>query len=141
MRKMLFGAVSLVALVAGGIPAAFANPPVKTTLSVDFILNDPCTGEAVHFTGSETFSTAFSTNANTFHFFNHITFHLDGVGLTTGAKYVANGETNAEENGSLPFGSFPVEENVVLNEHFIAQGALDNSTHRETFHVTINANG
>jgi len=139
MRKTLFAAVSLAALVAGGIPTAFANPPVKVTVPEDFIFADPCTGENVHFTGSVTFSTAFSTNANTFHESIHVTEHLDGVGLTTGAKYVANVEENAEENGS--FGGFPVEENIVANEHVIAQGALDNFTVRETFHITINANG
>ena len=139
MRKMLFAAVSLAALVAGGIPAAFAGPPVKTTFPVDFIFGDPCTGEQVHFTGSETFSIALSSNANTFHESIHINAHLDGVGLSTGAKYRANIEQNAEVKGSLS--GFPVEDNVVINEHFIAQGALDNFTIKETFHITINANG
>jgi hypothetical protein len=138
MRKMLFAAVSLVALVAGGIPAAFADPP-KITIPEDFILSDPCTGEQVHFTGSTTFSFAFSTNNNTFHISDHATERLDGVGLTTGAKYRTNVEENLEANGSLS--GFPVEENMVFNQHVIAQGALDNFNLKETFHITINANG
>jgi hypothetical protein len=139
MRKTLFSAVSLAALVTGGIPAALAGPPSKATFPEDFIIFDTCTGEDVHFTGSETTSVAVSTNNDIFHFYARIYERLDGVGLTTGAQYKASREINSEENAS--FSGFPIEQDAVINEQLIGQGAVANQTLKSTFHITINANG
>lgn len=139
MRRMPFGAVCLAALVAAGIPAAVAGPPTKTTFPVDFILSDQCSGEDVEFTGSSTVSLAFSVNANTFHASIHITSHLDGVGLSTGARYKSDLEDSSERNGS--FAGFPFETNAALNLNLIGQGTVANETIKETFHITIDGNG
>jgi hypothetical protein len=139
MKKMPFGAVFAAALVAAGIPYAAAAPPTKTTLPVDFILNDPCSGEDVEFTGSSTVSLAFSANANTSHASLQISSHLDGVGLSTGARYKSNFEAKTEKNGS--FAGFPFETNEALNLDFIGQGTVANETIKETMHITIDGNG
>jgi hypothetical protein len=139
MKKMLFGALSLAALVAGGIPAAFADPPTKITVPEDLIFFDQCSGEDVHFTGSTIFSFSSSANKNTFRFTLNIVERLDGVGLSTGASYKANVEDNFEETGS--FSGFPFEHNEVVNMHLIGQGAVANETIKQNFHFTVNADG
>jgi hypothetical protein len=139
MKKGFFGGVALAALVAAGTPAALADPPQKFTFSFNFVLFDSCSGEFVQFNGSETFSVQFSTNKNNFHEVFQITIHADGIGQSTGADYRENVEENIENDGS--FSGFPVEENLVVNEHFIGQGAVANESMRETFHITINADG
>jgi hypothetical protein len=126
MRKMPFGAVFLAALVAAGIPAAVAGPPRKATLPVDFIMFDPCSEEDVHFTGSETFSVAFSTNANTFHSTTQRSSHVDGMGLRTGASYSSNLESNGQTNGS--FAGFPLEFRVTENLDLISRGTVINES-------------
>src|SRR5215831_5702880 len=129
MKKMLLAAVSLTALVAGGIPAAFADPRTTVTLVDNVVVLDACTGEDVHFTGSTTMSVAFSANNNTFHMSEHVIIRDDGVGLTTGASYKANGEANIETNGS--FGGFPFEHNAVTNTQVIGEGAVANEGVKE----------
>jgi hypothetical protein len=139
MRKMPFGAVFAAALVTTGVPAAVAGPPAKVTLPVDFIMFDPCSEEDVHFAGSETFSVAFSTNANTFHSTTQVRSHVDGVGMRTGASYRSNLESNGETNGS--FAGFPVEFRVAENLDFIGQGTVVNEGIKETIRITVNGNG
>ena len=139
MRRMPFGAVCLAALVAAGIPAAVAGPPTKTTLSFDVIMFDQCSGEDVELTGSQTMSLAFSVNANTFHASIYISSHLDGVGLSTGARYKSNLEDNGETKGS--FAGFPFETSVAQNSDFIGQGTVANETIKEKIHITIDGNG
>jgi hypothetical protein len=139
MRKMPFGAVLAAALVAGGIPSAVAGPPTKTTLPINFILQDPCSGEDVDLTGSSTVSLFFSENANNFQFSIHISSHLDGVGLSTGARYKSNLEDNGETKGS--FAGFPFETSVAQNSDFIGQGTVANETIKEKIHITIDGNG
>jgi hypothetical protein len=121
MRKMPFGAVFLAALVAAGIPAAVAGPPRKTTLPFDVIMFDPCSGEDIELTGSQTMSFTFSTNANTYHGSLQISSHVDGMGLSTGARYRSNLEDMSELSGS--FAGFPLELKVLQNVDFIGQGA------------------
>ena len=139
MRRMPFGAVCLAALVAAGIPAAVAGPPTKTTLSFDVIMFDQCSGEDVELTGSQTMSLAFSVNANTFHASIYISSHLDGVGLSTGARYRSNLEDQFESNGS--FAGFPLELKVLSNVNFIGQGAVANERVKIANRLTINGNG
>jgi len=139
MRKMPFGAVFLAALVTAGVPAAVAGPPTKTTLSFDVIMFDQCSGEDVELTGSQTFSIAFSTNANTFHGSLTISSHVDGMGLSTGARYRSNLEDQIESNGS--FAGFPLELKVLSNVNFIGQGAVANERVKIANRLTINGNG
>ena len=139
MRKIPFGAVCLAALAAAGIPSAEAGPPTKTTIPIDYIMNDPCSGEDIHLFGSSTISLAFSTNANTSHLSIQISSHLDGVGLSTGARYKSDSEAKTEKNGS--FADFPFETNEAMNLNLIGQGTVANETIKETFHITIDGNG
>jgi hypothetical protein len=120
MRKIPFGAVFLAALVVAGIPAALAGPPRKTTLPFDVIMFDPCSGEDIELTGSQTMSSAFSTNANTYHGSLQISSHVDGMGLSTGARYRSNLEDMSELSGS--FAGFPLELKVLQNVDLIGQG-------------------
>src|SRR5690242_16998224 len=138
MRNMMFCAVSLAALV-GGAPAALANPPQIQTFPINFTFFDPCSGEDVHFTGTETVASSFSANTNRFHLSQNFKFRADGVGQLTGANYSWDVEENVEKNGT--FTGFPIEENDIFNYHIIGQGAVANEAIKETIRTTINANG
>lgn len=140
MKKMLLAAAAAAALVAGGLPAAFANPPTTSTFPDNFVFSDTCTGENVQLTGTTTFSSAFSQNDNTSHLVAHIIERDDGVGLTSGASYRVNLNETQTINADATT-VFPAEENIVINAHIIGQGAVANEAIKETFHVTINADG
>ena len=138
MKKTLLAAAA--ALVTVGVPAAFANPPTTTTIQDNFTFADTCTGESVQFTGTTTISVAFSQNNNTAHTVAHVIERDDGVGLTSGASYALNANENATLNQDV-ITVFPAEENIVVNAQVIGQGAVANESIKESFHITINADG
>ena len=115
-----------------------AGPPTKTTIP-PFIMFDDCSGEDIKLTGSQIISFAFSENANTFHVSFQISSHYDGMGLSTGARYVSNQEQKVETNGS--FAGFPLELNLVQNLNFTGQGAVANERAKIASHLTIDGNG
>jgi hypothetical protein len=131
-------AVLGVAMLASSV--AFADTPTRIVRPVDLILFDRCSGEQVHFTGEEDLAFQVSTNNNRLHIINHVTAHINGVGLSTGADYRINFEQNVEENRDVP-GSYPLEEDLLLNETVVGKGAVSNEVIRERLHITINANG
>ena len=63
----------------------------------------------------------------------------DGVGLTTGDKYNANGVTQEEDGIALQLSA--TEFTFVNNFRIIGQGSDNNLLVHQTIHATINANG
>lgn len=138
MKKMLLATWAAV-WAAGGITVAFAGQPVVVKLPVSFQIFDSCSDEYVQLIGTGIVSTSFSTNNNTYHMLMNISEHLDGIGQTTNARYVVNLDLRSEENGA--FAGYPVERDIILNEHLIAQGSIKNAALKATGHITVNADG
>ena len=97
-----FAALAVLALSGLAIPAvASANPTQQATLPVAFTAWTPCPedgGEPVAWQG--VMHTTYSLTANAAGGFRehfHADIHLDGVGLTTGDRYVANGASSVGE--------------------------------------------
>jgi Tfp pilus assembly major pilin PilA len=138
-RRSMFAGAALVALCTA-IPGAHASPPTKITSPVDFILFDSCSGEDVHFVGTEIASTAFSINNDIAHVQVHDNAQINGTGLASNASYkIIDFIANLEENVKMTGGT--IEVNIVLNEPIIGQGSIPNQSLRSTVHFTVNAKG
>lgn len=77
---------------------------------------------------------------------NRVTFRsanhpqgISGTGLTTGDTYQATGITQEVSTGSLVDGQF--SDTFINNFRIIGEGADNNYLVRQSFHVTVNANG
>ena len=67
---------------------ALAAPTEKATLGLSFTTDASCTGEPIAFEGTMRLIRQNTENPNRWHFHGHVTEHLDGVGLLSGAKYI-----------------------------------------------------
>jgi hypothetical protein len=138
MKQMLVAA-GVFALVASGLPVAYANPPQVTTFQDNNVFYNACTGENVQLTGTTTVAVAQSLNKNTYHVDFHGIQRDAGVGQTSGATYIDNAETNSTTNGSITGLSFEV--NGVLNGQLIGHGGVPNGYTKQSFHLTVNPDG
>jgi hypothetical protein len=129
---------------------AWVNPPLaRAEVTVNekqnfdgFTVFIPCAaggaGEDVVFTGDLHVLMALTDNgAGGFHVKYHFQPQgLSGIGLVTGLKYQATGET--QETFNVNAGQ---QDTYVNNFKIIGQGPGNNFLVHETFHFTINANG
>jgi hypothetical protein len=136
--------LAVVALLTAVTPPP-AHAEVTENISVDFTgftVFIPCAaggaGELVVFTGQLHILMAFTANgAGGFHMKYHYQPQgLTGIGLTTGLKYQATGETQEETNINAG-----VQDTFVNNFKIIGQGPGNNYLVHENTHITIDANG
>ena len=141
-RMRLVLAVGFAVLLAGSVPA---GAEVITNERVDFTgltVFVPCAnggaGELVALEGRlhRLFAVTID-KAGGFHMKDHTQPQgLRGVGSVTGAKYQANGVDQQQMNGHVG-----LTLTSMSNLRLIGQGRGNNLLVRETFHITVNANG
>jgi hypothetical protein len=133
---LLFGAA-----VAVGLSQASAAVVTNTTVPVDAIIPNPCTGEEIHLTGSARVVATVTEDAGGG---THIKMHfnsqgVNGVGLTSGIKYRG---VHQENSRSSTRGAAPTVTTERVNIKVVAQGAHSNwIIFSALLHTTVNANG
>ena len=137
--------IALTLILVSGASSALAKAITFTDnvqIPFDLIVFVPCAaggaGEDVALSG--TLHVLFHTTIDNSGGF-HTKFHfqpqgISGMGLTTGDKYQATGETQGTDNGKVGF-----ESTFVNNFKIIGQGPGNNFLVHENFHITVNANG
>lgn len=118
-----------------------AATPIKADIPISFTTTfpNPCTGELVTLTYTGDISIRGVINGNRVNITEHFNVQLDGVGLTSGAKYTGHISQNLTQNGSLNNGQLTI--NDVLNANLNVSGGQNNVKESASFHVTVNANG
>ena len=143
MKKQIF--TFLITIIITLLVATYAANAAVTdneTINISLIVTVPCanggSGEDVDFEGPLhiVMNLTFDGKGGV-----HMKYHfqpqgLTGVGLTTGDKYQATGET--QEVSNLQVG---VTDTFVNNFKIIGPGPGNNFLVHEVFHVTVNANG
>jgi hypothetical protein len=131
-----------IALTLAGVNQAKAEIIYNTSIPVDLIVFVQCAdggaGELVELTGPLHIMLAITTDSSGgFHVVSHTQPQgISGVGLTTGLKYNATGETDETLNVTAG-----VTDTIVNNFKIIGQGPGNNFLIHENTHITINANG
>jgi hypothetical protein len=132
MRRRLLsmlGALAVVGLLAA--PVASAAPGQSFWDSGTGRVFNPCTGEFY----DNTFNVHFvETDSGPSHF----NVHIEGIGETTGARYVGNNMDNEFLHAS-PDGTFLFDR--VLTVQLVAHGSLPNSILTLRIHMIFDANG
>jgi hypothetical protein len=147
MRKSKFwqsltSLFAAIALTLAGVNQAKAVVTSNISIPIDLFVFIPCAdggaGELVELTGPLHIVMAFTADSSGgFHVVTHFQPQgISGVGLTTGLKYNATGETDETLNVTAG-----VTDTIVNNFKIIGQGPGNNSLLHENFHITINANG
>lgn len=104
-----------------------------------FLIGNPCVPELVQYQGRLHVQRRVTDDGDGgFHFGQHLNWVLDGVGLSTGAKYQVNSTRNTSSNIRPPF---PVTFTSVQPIQVIGQGRVPNYVIHVLQHVTVNANG
>ena len=145
MRKffMLLALMLVIVLLGTGSALAAASVFVDNLqIPFELFVYVPCAagglGEDVYLSGTLhlLFRTTFDNQGG-----YHSTFHyqpqgISGVGLLTGDRYQATGETQGTDNGRVGY-----ESTFVNNFKIIGQGSGNNFLIHENIHYTITANG
>ena len=142
MKKIIFF-LSMVCFFTG-LTAFTPPPPAIVTdehfdFPVDEVDQNPCNHEKIHVTGSVGIDIHTVINGNSANLSIHLQATVDGVG-NQGNTYNVLVNQNAHENVSLS-GNGQGNTNVVTTLRFISKGSAPNFILRETFHITVNANG
>jgi hypothetical protein len=104
-----------------------------------FTTNNPCNGEIVPFTGKvHTLLHGGSTPGASTHAEMHFNFYLEGVGLTTGTKYVSNAASSSAINQNRT-GTSAITQ--TLHFKIVSQGSAPDFVVITKFHLTLNAKG
>ena len=143
MRRTLGRSALLAALATLGLVVPAEAAVFRQTTPVSEVITNPCTGEDVQLSGSESllFQVAEPASGG-LTVFVQIRTALTGVGLTTGTRYIndtviaAPGQLGFVEGGNAPF-----EFNQTFNEVFISQGGQDNFARRVLLHQTLLPDG
>ena len=137
MKKVFF-ALGLVVL--SNIAFAQATPiKFDDAYSIAGVLANPCSGELVDFNIEGTFSVRGTMNKNRASLNIHQSEKYDGVGQTSGNNYSGHGQANQHQNIDLVDGYGNA--NGVLTVIITTSGGGNNYKVRQTFHITVNANG
>ena len=145
ISKFLILAVTLVLIVALGVAQVQAKATtfnVNLRVPSDFVLFVPCAahgaGEIVTFTGHFHFLivTVIDDQGGFHSKFTNQPQGISGIGLSTGAKYQATGQTQGTFNGKVGF-----ETTFIDNVRIVGQGPGNNFLIHETFHMTVNPDG
>ena len=132
MRRLLgfIGALAVAALLA--TPVASAAPGQSGWEDGSGQLFDVCTGE---FVDNDFLIHVVATDSGPF----HLNVQVQGIGETTGSRYVGNTIDN-EFAHALPDGNFLIDQ--VLNVRLVSQGNLPNSlVFAIHLHLVVDADG
>jgi hypothetical protein len=102
MTLRLLRLAAVAALAAIPTSLAWAAPVEHSTVPLSFTTDASCTGESIALEGTMHLLRGETENANGSHFHGHVTAHLDGVGLLSGAKYVGTIEGGVNVNLPTP---------------------------------------
>jgi hypothetical protein len=112
----------------------------QTTVDINTILVNPCTGEPIQFTGTGHFSAHGVINGNRFSMHSHFNGQgIHGEGLINGTSYTGSEADNSSVNGPASNGAFTITETNSFK--MVTSGGGNNFTVKALFHVTVNANG
>jgi hypothetical protein len=128
---------------AGRTAAEAMTSTSRMTIPLDFLIAVPCLGgEVVHLTGVEEARLHVTLDgAGGAHVDSSVRLDgVQGVGLTTGARYQALGSARTSFNAQ-DGGSGVITSTFVLNLPLIGQGTAPNIMAHETAHVTIGSDG
>ena len=141
MRITGKGELSVVVVFASLLaPAAAADGVTVTTVPISFSLFNPCTSEVVDFSG--TARVVIDTTPDNHGLLGHSTESIEGVGQTTGARYIetfintisAQGTEDTSDDGGYA-------ETTTTHSRLIAPGPANDLVFSVVTHFTINANG
>jgi hypothetical protein len=134
------------AVLAGAASMALAAPAhaatvINTVVPVSVTTTTSCGDEVVHFEGTVHTVGLTTEDANGgIHFRGHVNEHLEGIGLTSGDRYVSN----ASETAGYGFRDESGNATAVLNLHVNRQGEstpVDDNKLHSLIHFTDNRNG
>jgi hypothetical protein len=149
-RVRVLVVVSALALAAGLLTLALLAKPAQAQMQrervpVEFDFFNTCTGETIIFEGTVQVFFDFKEDANGgIHTQGHAHLHGQGVGLTSGDKYVLNETQNNHQNFRVPLESGAANFHITQSLRVIHQGPGtpgDDFLTKILLHVTINANG
>lgn len=123
---------------APDVSPAFAMAEHQTE-PIDYVSNDPCDGEQIHWIGERTFVTTVTNDgAGGYHYTSHRNWKATGTGLTSGATYLANFPRNV----SYTFkGPFPEIYTVVWNNFVTRKGGQGGYLLKTSEKIVVNGNG
>lgn len=124
-------AISLVWLSLLSLPVWAAT---STTIPLNAIRSNDCTGEQVELSGTIHLVSQTQRDGSIVGHFNYQ--QVSGVGLTSGTEY--RGSTVDNFRLSEPF---PSDITSVSSFHLIGQGTEDNLLVNDLLHITVDANG
>jgi hypothetical protein len=130
----------LAAMLIAAVPIA-ANIPVTMDVPMDITDFDLCSGEEVHLSGIAEVSTSVTIDSNMAHIFGLVNEHLKGIGLSTGASYVADAMALIDAYADIDPVTNTGEATILVSARVTGQGSIPNTSERQLLHVTMNANG
>jgi len=130
----------LAAILIGAMPIA-ADVPVFMDVPIDITDFNICSGEDVHLSGIAQVLTSVTIGSNRAHLVGLVNEHLEGNGLTTGARYVADAMAHVDSNVDIDPVTNTGEATILISARIIGQGSIPNTSEQQLVHVTVNANG
>ena len=122
MTLRLLRLAAVAALAAIPTSLAWAAPVEHSTVPLSFTTDASCTGESIAFQGTMHLLRGDTETGNGSHFHGHVTAHLDGVGLLSGAKYVGKIEAGVNVNLATPPSESATTSTLVSNIHVVRTG-------------------
>ena len=130
----------LAAMLIAVAPIA-ANNPVTMDVPMDITDFDLCSGEVVHLSGIAEVSISVTIDANRAHIVSLVNEHLKGIGLSTGASYVADAMAHVDSNADIDPVTNTGEATILISARVNGQGSIPNTSEQQLVHVTMDANG
>ena len=130
----------LAAILIAAMPMA-ADVPVPMDVPIYIAGFDVCSGEYVHLSGIAHVVMSVTIDANSAHLIGLVNEHLDGNGLTTGARYVADAMAHVDSNVDIDPVTNTGEATILISARINGQGSIPNTSEQQLVHVTVNANG
>jgi hypothetical protein len=130
----------LAAMLIAAMPTA-ADVPVITYVPMDITDIDLCSGEYVHLSGVAQVLTSVTIDSNRAHLVGLVNEHLEGNGLSTGARYVADAMAHVDSNVDIDPVTNTGEATILISARINGQGSIPNTSEQQLVHVTVNANG
>jgi hypothetical protein len=140
MSKPTKPVLLLAAMLIAAMPMA-ADKPVTTDVPMDITDIDFCSGEEVHLSGVAEVSMSVRMDSNRAHIVGLVNEHLEGNGLTTGARYVADAMAHVDSNTDIDPVTNTGEATILISARINGQGSIPNTSEQQLVHVTVNANG
>jgi len=135
MRLLLWTLGGLaIALVWLGLLTPPLWAATSTTIPLDAITFNTCTGEEVELSGTSHLVAQTQRDGSIVGHFNYQ--NVSGVGLTSGIRYRASSVDHVRLGAP-----FPSDIHSVRSFRLVGRGTEDNLLVRALFHITVNANG